>query len=121
VYADKSDLLELAGANGMSVWCESRNIWGNPGDPPLSKRLTPLYAAPQAAQSVWLPIESAPQDKAVDLWCKSTSNPAYGRRVTSVCLVGDDWYGANLPNPSFGEYASHWMALPSPPDSLVKN
>jgi hypothetical protein len=63
----------------------------------------------------WQPIEKAPQKMAVDLWCKSKHCKDYGRRVTNVCLVGDAWYGSGLPNATFGEYASHWMALPKAP------
>ncbi len=84
---------------------------------PEDCNIEPLYATPkqEPVVSQWLPIETAPESIAIDLWCKSTSNPAYGRRVTQVCLVGDNWYGGNLPNPAFGEYASHWMPLPAAP------
>jgi hypothetical protein len=63
----------------------------------------------------WQPIEKAPQETAVDLWCKSTHHKDYGRRVTRVCLVGDTWYGPGLPDVALGEYASHWMPLPKAP------
>jgi hypothetical protein len=63
----------------------------------------------------WQSIEKAPQETAVDLWCKSTHHKDYGRRVTRVCLVGDTWYGPGLPDVALGEYATHWMPLPKAP------
>ena len=58
----------------------------------------------------WQPIETAPEHKCVDMWVKSHDNPSFGRRAVDVAKVDGKWYGCNLlPDPKYGEYASHWM------------
>ena len=64
----------------------------------------------------WQPIQTAPKNKAIDIFIKSQENPIFGRRATNVCIVEGKWYGDKLPEDRFGEYVSHWMPLPKAPE-----
>ena len=68
----------------------------------------------------WQPIETMPNDRAVDVWIKG-DNPDYGRRATNLCVVGGKWYGNGIPETKYGEYASHWMHMPASPDATCKD
>ena len=67
--------------------------------------------------SKWQPIETMPEKIAVDVWIRSERVSGYGRRATGVCRIGDRWFGNYLPDPDYGEYPTHWMLLPAPPDA----
>ena len=68
-----------------------------------------------AAPSGWMPIESMPNMKLVDIWVKSHDNENFGRRGTDVCTVDGKWHGLNAPKAKYGEYASHWCPTPKAP------
>ena len=65
--------------------------------------------------TAWQPIETMPEDKAVDVWVKSRDNPDYSRRACHVARIAGIWYGEDMPVARYGEYASHWMPLPAAP------
>ena len=66
-------------------------------------------------ESQWQPIETAPENKCVDMWIKSHDNPNFERRAVNVSKIDGKWYGRNLPIPKYGEYASHWIPFPAGP------
>ena len=64
----------------------------------------------------WQPIETTPKDGTTfDIWVKSHKNESYGVRMTSVYYNNGVICGRKYPNPSFGEYATHWMPQPDAP------
>jgi len=69
------------------------------------------------AMTTWQPIETMPEDKAVDVWVKSRDNQDYSRRACHVAIIAGIWYGEDMPVARYGEYASHWMPLPPPPEA----
>lgn len=85
----------------LSGWC-ARAVLASP--------------AQAARRSAWLPIESLPNGRMVDLWIKSRNNPDYGRRAVDVWLIHGRWFGDRPPEEEYGEYASHWMPAAVDPD-----
>lgn len=74
-------------------------------------------ALAQPANNGWQPIETAPKDGTpFDVWVKSTKNTTYGVRMAEVYFSNGVICGRRFPDASFGEYASHWMPLPTSPE-----
>lgn len=67
------------------------------------------------AAAGWRPIETAPADSSVDLWCV---HPVHGgMRSPEMTWEGGQWldcFGQPL-NPLWK--ATHWMPMPEPPDA----
>ena len=64
----------------------------------------------------WQPIETCPENQAIDIWVKSTENPDFGRRACDMHFDGLGFFGLNAPSKAWGEYASHWMPVTKPPE-----
>ena len=67
----------------------------------------------------WRPIETMPEQLAVDVWIRSSNNENYGRRACHVCVVDGNWFGKDAPQFQFGEYPTHWMNIPCSPDAAL--
>lgn len=64
----------------------------------------------------WQPIETAPDQQLFDVWIKSKHNPSFSRRACNVCVVDGVWFGQDSPIEKYGEYVTHWMQIPQPPE-----
>jgi hypothetical protein len=74
-----------------------------------------IAAAPEYQDSQWMPIETAPKNKYI-LVCQSRNG------ITRVAC-GTDEYGNWKTGSSIMSYiaeVTHWMPLPTPPNSEVK-
>jgi hypothetical protein len=62
----------------------------------------------------WQPIETAPKDRIIDLWCPEGGR--YPDAVWDVCCGVEGWTDANHHGSLGGGYFTHWMDTPEPPD-----
>lgn len=66
----------------------------------------------------WQPITTAPHDRLIDIWIKSTENPEFGRRAINVYFVNRVLIGNDLPNKNLGEYAAYWKSISRPSEVI---
>lgn len=78
-----------------------------------------LTAALSEAPDPWRPIETAPKQERVDLWCADREEPDRQYRLPDCELCGGEW----SQHTDDGEFELEnstplrWMPLPSPPKS----
>lgn len=63
----------------------------------------------------WQPIETAPEEKYIDVWISIPNSNNGGRRITDVCKTkahSKGWVGLEG---FYIEHLTHWMPLPNPP------
>lgn len=73
-----------------------------------------LRRAAAMLRETWQPIETAPVNTEVLLFCpdRGLSNP---QRI-ELGMASHGWRNAVCNNMSFHSWATHWMPLPSPPE-----
>ena len=96
------------------VWMDTREE-AQPGMPRLCDMArAALSADPAPVGDEWQPIETAPHETPVLLYCPDRGCPSNRERIELGCYSTGERVG-HTSTMSYHSWATHWMPLPPPP------